>query len=98
MFAFSDSISNLRLVEMPLRCMKYTWSSMQPPDPLLVRLDWFFTSNSETNNYPCTFVSTLSRDISDHVPCIIDITTEISKGKLFRFENYWMQHAFFHKS
>jgi hypothetical protein len=32
---------------------------------------------------------------SDHVPCVISINTKIPKGKIFRFENYWMEHEHF---
>jgi hypothetical protein len=35
-------------------------------------------------------VSTLSRDISNHTPCLVSISTDISKAKVFRFENYWL--------
>jgi hypothetical protein len=35
-------------------------------------------------------VKTLSRDISDHSPCVIEISIDIPKDKVFRFENYWM--------
>lgn len=42
MFAFNEAISNLGLVKLPLKGMKYTWTNKQQ-DPLLVRLDWFFT-------------------------------------------------------
>jgi hypothetical protein len=37
------------------------------------------------------------RDISDHVPCVVNITTEIPKGNLFRFENYWLHHEQFNQ-
>lgn len=31
----------------------------------------------------------------DHVPCVVKIHTAITKGKVFRFENYWMEHPDF---
>lgn len=34
-------------------------------------------------------------ETSDHVPCVIKITTDIPKINLFRFENYWMEHEDF---
>jgi hypothetical protein len=34
-FSFNESLSNLRLVEIPLKEMKYTWSNMQSLDPPL---------------------------------------------------------------
>jgi hypothetical protein len=64
-------------------------------DPLLERLDWFFTSGSWTISYPSTIVYPLSRPTSDHVPCVISIGTKIPKAQLFRFENYWLQHSEF---
>jgi len=34
-------------------------------------------------------------EISDHVPCLISINTPIPRGKVFRFENYLMEHEHF---
>lgn len=31
----------------------------------------------------------------DHTPCIIHINTSIPKARIFRFENYWMEHEHF---
>lgn len=59
------------------------------------RLDWFFTSSSWTLQYPDTSVSTLIMQTSDHWPCNITISSNISKGKVFRFENHWLQHPGF---
>jgi len=81
-------------VELPLYGKKYTWTSKQP-SPLLERLDWFFTSSSWTTAYPDTSVSTLIMQTSDHWPCNITVSTSISRGQVFRFENYWMQYPSF---
>jgi exonuclease III len=43
MLLFNEAISNLGLVELPLKGRKFTWSNMQQ-EPLQERLDWFFTS------------------------------------------------------
>jgi hypothetical protein len=43
-------------------------------------------------NYPGSSVTTLSRDISDHMSCLVSITTDVPKAKVFRFENYWLLH------
>jgi hypothetical protein len=37
-------------------------------------------------------VRTLSRDTSNHTSCVIEISTDIPKAKVFRFEGYWMLH------
>jgi exonuclease III len=42
---FNEVISDLDLVEIPFSDRNFTWSNMQE-DPLLVKLDWIFTSLS----------------------------------------------------
>lgn len=91
MLMFNGAISALGLVELPLKGQRYTWTNKQCR-PLLERLDWFFTSLSWTLSYPNTSVSTLVMETSDHVPCLISISTAIPKGSIFRFENFWIQH------
>jgi len=34
-------------------------------------------------------------ETSDHWPCIVEVKTAIPKGKVFRFENFWMSHPEF---
>jgi hypothetical protein len=34
----------------------------------------------------------LARDVSNHHPCLILMTTDIPKAKVFRFENHWLLH------
>lgn len=93
-FLFNDAISALGLIELPLKGKRFTWTNKQHP-PLLERLDWFFTSPSWTLNYPTTSVLSLTIETSDHVPCLISISTVIPKTHIFRFENYWLQHEDF---
>jgi hypothetical protein len=64
-------------------------------DPLLERLDWFFTSSSWTTSYPSTFVYPLVKPTSDHLPCVISIETRIPRAQIFRFENFWLQDSEF---
>ena len=64
-------------------------------NPLLERLDWFFTSPSWTVSYPSSLVYPLVKSTSDHVPCVIAIDTKIPRAKIFRFENFWLQHSDF---
>jgi len=91
MFRFNAAISNLALEELPLIGNKYTWTNSQE-QPLLERLDWFFVSVSWTLNYPGSTVHTLSRETSDHYPCVVKVSTDIPKPRVFRFENYWLLH------
>jgi hypothetical protein len=30
---------------------------------------------------------------SDHVPCVTTIGTKIPRAKVFRFENFWLEHS-----
>lgn len=34
-------------------------------------------------------------EVSDHWPCVIEVKTTISKGRIFKFENCWTQHDSF---
>jgi exonuclease III len=95
MFLFNDLIDHLGILELPLKGRSFTWSNMQH-DPLMVQLDWFFTSSSWISSYPNTVVTALARPTSDHVPCLVSIDTVIPKAQLFRFENFWVnQPGFF---
>jgi hypothetical protein len=87
---FNEIISYLGLIELPIKGRAFTWSNMQM-DPLLVQLDWFFTSTAWTLKFPNTMVNPLARPTSDHVPCVVSIGTSIPKAKVFRFENYWIK-------
>jgi hypothetical protein len=42
MLLFNEAISNLGIMELPIKGRKFTWSNMHK-DPLLEKLDWFFT-------------------------------------------------------
>lgn len=79
MFLFNEAISKIGLVELPLKGRSYTWSNMQEL-PLLEKLDWFFTSVAWTLTNPNTMIYPLAKPISDHVPCVISIGTEIPKA------------------
>jgi hypothetical protein len=60
-------------------------------EPLLQRLDWFFVSQEWSIIYPNTCAKTMSRDISDHVSCLIPFKSKIPKPKIFRFKNFWLE-------
>jgi exonuclease III len=94
MFAFNAAISKLSLVELPLKGCRFTWTNKQE-DPLLERLDWFFCSNAWMASFPNSWASGLSRDTSDHTPCLISATTRVPKPHIFKFENFWLEHPDF---
>ena len=65
-------------------------------DPLLVQLDWFFTTAGWTIKYPNSVVNPLARPVSDHIPCVVSISSKIPKASVFRFENYWIRQPGFY--
>lgn len=71
-FLFNEVISNLGLVEVPIKGMAFTWSNMQN-HPQLEQLDWFFTSTSWSSSFPNTLVKPLARSTSDHTACIVQL-------------------------
>lgn len=55
---FNSIISQLGLIEQPLKGRSFTWSNMQE-NPILEQLDWF-TTNFWTLAYTNTFLHALS--------------------------------------
>jgi hypothetical protein len=94
MLLFNHAINRLGLIELPLKGIKFTWSNMQQ-DPLLEKLDWVFTSASWTISYPSSFVYSMVKPTSDHVPCVMAFESNIPRSPIFRFENYWLHHSSF---
>lgn len=90
-FTFNGIISDLALLEIPIKGRQYTWSNTQQ-QPLLEQLDWFFSSVEWISVFPNTMVKPLAKPISDHVPCVLTVDMAIPKCKLFRFESYWPEH------
>jgi hypothetical protein len=64
-------------------------------DSLLEQLDWCFTSINWISDYPNTLLIPLAKTTSDHVPCMVQISTSIPKAKIFKFENYWVEQMGF---
>jgi hypothetical protein len=54
-----------------------------------------FISQAWSLEFPGTMAKTLTRDTSDHVHYAIIIKTEVPKIKIFRFENYCLEHKTF---
>jgi hypothetical protein len=88
---FNNIISHLGLIELPIKGRSYTSSNMHDI-PLLEQIDCFFTSVAWISVFPFTVVLPLARITSDHLPCNIQIGTNISKANIHRFENFWLNH------
>jgi hypothetical protein len=60
-------------------------------NPLLVQLDWCFTSIIWTSAFPNNLLVPLAKTTSDHIPCVARIGSSIPKADIFCFENFWME-------
>jgi hypothetical protein len=86
MFIFNEIIGQLGLLELQFKGRKFTWSNMQR-NPLLEQFDWFLLVPI---GYLITSPVLLAKIGSDHIPCVINIDTNIPKAKIFQFGNYWV--------
>lgn len=96
MFLLNEAISVLGLTEITLQGRMFTWSNMESSS-LLVKLEWVFTSNSWTISHPKIIAGAMEMTPSDHCPFVVNISTNIPNGRIFRFENLWLQHDKFRK-
>ena len=85
---FNEIISNLGLMEIPLKGRNFTWSNMQSV-PLLEQIDWVFTTPNWTCDFPNTLLLPMAIPPSDHILCKIQIGTSIPKAQIFKFEIFW---------
>jgi hypothetical protein len=92
MLEFNSAISQLGILEIALKGQSYIWSNKQQQQPLLEKLEWCFVTQEWVSQFPGTKARTPVRDVSDHVPWLIEIKTCIPKPNIFRFKNQWMPH------
>jgi hypothetical protein len=64
-------------------------------EPLLEQLDWCFSSINWILDYPNTLMTPLARTTLDHIPCVIQIGTNIPKARVFHFETFWVDQPDF---
>lgn len=89
MLLFNSLIQAHDLEEIPLKGRAYTWSNMQNT-PLFEKLDWIFTSPGWRTTFPNTSAIPMARLGSDHTPILIQISSNIPKAHIFRFDEYWL--------
>ena len=84
---FSDFISELGLMDIPLLGGGYTWSNRNTWS----RLDRFLISPSWEIQYPDSCQKRLTRLCSDHFPIMLDCRGIPGGRRPFRFENMWLK-------
>jgi hypothetical protein len=68
---------------------------MEQDNTLLEKLDWVFTSSNLTPTFPNTLAYALANSVSDHVPYVVQMESDVPKSNIFRFENHWVYHPEF---
>jgi hypothetical protein len=63
----------------------------------LEKLDWVFINPSWALTFPETSCKAFVMDVSDHSPLLITISTDVPKGHIFRFENFWLMREDFNE-
>jgi hypothetical protein len=86
---FNDLIWDLSLQEIPLLDQEFTWCNMQPPPPLLSKLDRVLINSKWNDSFPNSSVHTLPRTTPDHFPLKIEISTNIPKSQIFCYCINW---------
>ena len=45
--------------------------------------------------FPNSYITSQTRDVSDHTPLLVHMSSKIPKTSTFHFENNWLLHADF---
>ncbi len=88
MSLFSDLVSKVELLDLPIGNQCFTWSNMQG-SPTLAKLDRFLISTEWDQAFPLSKVVALPRVTSDHSPILLSGWTELPPRR-FRFEDAWL--------
>lgn len=96
---FNYLISDIVLVEIPLRDHRYTWSrSSMREEPSLAKLDRVMVSEDWKAKFRLAIAITLKRPISDHVPiCVKWGETRERKSRISHSEKWWLGYEEVHQ-
>jgi hypothetical protein len=93
-FNFIIEISGLKEVKLIGR--KYTWAN-NLPDPTFEKLDRVLVSVEWDLVYPVAVVTGKNRNVSDHVPLMLNNGSPPPHCNSFRYENCWVERDGFHE-
>jgi len=90
MVNFSDFISALRLLDLPLTGGFFTWSNNQVP-PSMSRINIFLVSPLWEEHLPNLLQRHLPLPVSDHFPLLLDCGGLTRGSRSFKLENMWLK-------
>jgi hypothetical protein len=90
MHEFSDLISELGLLDIPLEGGLFTWSNNRE-SPAKSRIDRFLMSSEWADHFGLVNQRRLPRLLSDHFPILLDCGRIVGGKSPFRFENMWLK-------
>ena len=90
-FLFNAIIDSLDLRDLDLSGRRFTWANSLPK-PTYERLDRVLVSKDREQHFPLAIVTSLSREISDHTPLLLDTrdSGSANKQQMFKFELGWL--------
>lgn len=86
MWEFSDFISELGLLDLPLTGGSVTWSNNQVP-PSMSRIDIYLVSSLWEEHFPDLLQRRLPRPLSNHFPLLLDCGGLTRGSRSSKFEN-----------
>lgn len=94
---FRDTLLQLGVFDLRFHGSYFSWSNKQPTGPIATKIDRLLVNCAWISSFPNSFSSFLAPDISDHCPCITDLSVELPKAgtKPFKFWNYLVKHPNF---
>jgi exonuclease III len=90
MMGFSDFITEMGLLDIPLQGGRFTWSNNRA-HMSSSRIDRFLISADWDGHFPKISQKRLPRVLSDHFPVLLDCGFFQGGAKPFRFENMWLK-------
>lgn len=89
---FNRFISDMGIMEVPLRNRTYTWSNKRPI-PVFSKLDRIFLTPDWSVAYPIITLEALEVIVSDHTPLLLTCKGLEQRKKRFQLELFWFRYT-----